>query len=69
MQESICISTKLCMHKRQMLKNTTQSTQSTTPNSLKPSKTSPPLASIAKMGEKNCRVTIVRVPPQRVHFS
>ena len=66
MQESICISTKLCMHKRQMLKNTTQST---TPNSLKPSKTSPPLASIAKMGEKNYKVNIVRVPPQRVHFS
>ena len=37
-------------HERQMLKYKTQSTK---PNSLKPSKTSPPLASIAKMGKKN----------------
>ena len=36
---------------------------------LKPSKTSPPLASIAKMGENNYKVNVVRVPPQRVHFS
>jgi hypothetical protein len=38
------------MHERQMLKNKTQSIK---PNSLKPSKTSPPLATIAEMGEKN----------------
>ena len=43
-------------------------TQSIKQNSLKPSKTSPPLASIAKMGEKNEKVNIERVSPQRVHF-
>jgi hypothetical protein len=37
------------MHERQMLKNKTQIIN---PNSLKPSKTSPPLATIAEMGEK-----------------
>ena len=38
------------MHKHERLKYKTQSTK---PNSLKPSKTSPPLALIAKMGEKS----------------
>ena len=66
MQDGCAYVQNLCMHERKVLKN---KTQSITPNSLKPSKTSPPLASIAKMGEKNYKVNIVRVPPQRVHLS
>jgi hypothetical protein len=37
------------------------------PNSLQTLETSPPLASIAKMGAKAWKANIVRVPPQGVH--
>jgi hypothetical protein len=55
-----CTKQQDAKHERQMHKHKATHIK---PNSLEPSKTSPPLASIAKMGGKIKKANIVRVPP------